>query len=437
MNVKKYLILLSISLLISWPALDAAPFVYVATSPDHTASIEVIDAATNTIVTSISLPGGNPNGNQDILFVAVMPNNQYAYVMDKDTQAVYVIDVATNTLLTGPGYPITTGIGIKPKNGAFTPDLKYLYIASDGDEFSVIDTATNTAIAGSPFTLTPSIMQAGFLAISPDGSTVYFADGGGNIIVPVSTATNASGTPISVGDPSSTQLGGLAITADGKTLYVVDSVNNLVYPITNLQIAPTVGAGIPAGISPVSIVLTPNDTAAYITNINMGVVSIINTITNTPVLPPISVGNDPFSLAITSNGNYVYVANFGSGTVSVINTKTNSTNVSGSPIDLTTYGMPFSLAITFTAAPTGVVGMRKNNVFLLQTARFLTITWSASSGAVSYNIYNGTTLVGSVPATCPLCFNALLASCDTGNNFFVSAVSTLGGESALAPVVVA
>jgi YVTN family beta-propeller protein len=155
-------------------------------------------------------------------------------------------------------------------------------------------------------------------------------------------------------------------------------------------------------------------------------------------LPPITVGNNPFYLAITPNGNYVYVANFGSGTVSVINTKTNSTNVSGSPIDLTAYGMPFSLATTFTAAPTNVVGVCKNNVFLLQTTRMLTITWNASitPGVTSYNIYNGTTLVGNVPAACPLTFNAFVPAGNNGQNFSVSAVSTLGGESILVSVVV-
>jgi DNA-binding beta-propeller fold protein YncE len=441
MNIQKYSIVLSIQLLIAAHALDAAPFVYATTAQGYDGTVVVIDAATNKIVTSIPLPAGvNPDQNADSLFIAIMPNNKYAYVMDKDTQAIYVIDIASNAVLTGAGYPITTGVGIKPKNGVFTPDSKYLYVASDGDEFTVIDTATNTAIPGSPFTFMPPnpSMQAGFLAMSPDGSTVYFANSNGNVIIPVSTATNMSGTPIAVGDPLTTQLNGIAITADGNTMYAVDGVNGVVYPITNLKTAPTAGAGISAGASPVGIVLTPRDTAAYITNISVNTVSVVNTLTNTPVLPPIPVGNTPFALAITSNGNFIYVINFVGESLSVINTNTNSTNVPGSPIDVSVYGVPFSLAITSTAAPTGVVGVRKNNVFLLQIARMLTITWNASitPGVTSYNIYNGSALVGSVPATCPLTFNAFVPAGDNGNNFSVTAVSTLGGESARTPVVI-
>ena len=438
MNVKKYGIALTLQLLIAGYAIHAAPFIYVTAAQGYEANVVVVDAAINKIVAAISLPDANPHEDADALFIAVMPNNKYAYVADKDTQAVYVIDIATNTLLTGPGYPIMSGIGVKPKFSMVTPDSKYLYIATDGDEFSVIDTATNTAIPGSPFTVMPSIMKTGFMAINQDSSIVYFANNSGNQVIPVSIATNLSGTPISVGDPSTTQLGGIAITTDGNTLYVVDSVNNVVYPITNVQTIPMVGTAIPAGNSPVDIVLSPYDTEAYITNISMGKVSIIDTITNTPVLPRIPVESNPFFLVITPNGDYVYVGNFGSGTISAINTATKSSNVAGTPIDISAYGRPFSLAITFTAAPTNVIGIRKCNQFLDKTERILMITWSASTtpNVTAYNIYNGTTLVGTVPATSSLAFNAYIPKGDNGDNFSVSAVSSLGGESALVPVVI-
>jgi hypothetical protein len=41
-----------------------------------------------------------------------------------------------------------------------------------------------------------------------------------------------------------------------------------------------------------------------------------------------------------------------------------------------------------------------------------------------------------VSATSPLTFNAFVPADDNGQNFSVSAVSTLGGESALTPVIV-
>src|SRR5258705_464341 len=63
---------------------------------------------------------------------------------------------------------------------------------------------------------------------------------------------------------------------------------------------------------------------AYVTNVNSNNVSVINTSTNTEVLPRIPVGANPVAMAITPNGAFVYVANSVSNNVSVINTSTNT-----------------------------------------------------------------------------------------------------------------
>jgi hypothetical protein len=86
-----------------------------------------------------------------------------------------------------------------------------------------------------------------------------------------------------------------------------------------------------------------------------------------------------------------------------------------------------------------VVGVRGKNTFLFQVAPMVTITWSASSAYAvsSYNIYNGTTRLGTVLAVAPLTFNAFVPAGDNGNNLSVTAVSSLGGESARTPVVIA
>jgi YVTN family beta-propeller protein len=82
--------------------------VYVA---NYSGNVSVIDAATNTVSTTIPV-GANPNG------VAVSPDGSKVYVTNVDSNNVSVIDAATNavstTILVGSG-PIAYGLFIQPR----------------------------------------------------------------------------------------------------------------------------------------------------------------------------------------------------------------------------------------------------------------------------------------------------------------------------------
>jgi YVTN family beta-propeller protein len=105
---------------------------------------------------------------------------------------------------------------------------------------------------------------------------------------------------------------------------------------------------------------------------------------------------------------------------------------------------PISITVTAScstpgpSAPTNVIGVIRNNVFLDKTERILTITWTASSSTdvISYNIYNGTTLIANILATAPLTFCTLLVNGDNGQNFSITAVDSNGNESVHVPVTV-
>jgi YVTN family beta-propeller protein len=73
------------------------------------------------------------------------------------------------------------------------------------------------------------------------------------------------------------------------------------------------------------IVVTPDGRRMYVTNRDVGQVTVFDTATNVPLMViPVGSGNDNLGLAISPDGKLVYVANLFSGTVTVIYTLTNA-----------------------------------------------------------------------------------------------------------------
>jgi YVTN family beta-propeller protein len=116
----------------------------------------------------------------------------FAYVPNDGSATVSVIDTATNTVV---GSPIP--VGTNPFAVAVTPDGKHAYVANDSDNnISVIDTATNTVV-GSPI---PVGSQPFFVAVTPDGKQAYVTNLSSNSVSVIDTGTNTVvGTPIPVG----------------------------------------------------------------------------------------------------------------------------------------------------------------------------------------------------------------------------------------------
>lgn len=105
---------------------------------------------------------------------------------------------------------------------------------------------------------------------------------------------------------------GLAFTPSGD-LYVANSGSNnvtLIDTSTNTVLVP----GIPVGTQPNFIAIAPNGNA-YVANIASSNVTVIDTTTNTALGTAIPVGTQPIDVAIAPNGK-VYVANFASNNVS-------------------------------------------------------------------------------------------------------------------------
>src|SRR6266480_2962667 len=116
------------------------------------------------------------------------------------------------------------------------------------------------------------------------------------------------------------------------------------------------------GVLVLSPVVWAGAPQAYITNLNDGTVSVIDTASNT-VMATVPVGNFPNGVAVTPDGAHVYVANVVDGTVSVIETASNTVTATV-PVGL----FPFGVAVTPDGAHVYVANQGSNNVAMIATA---------------------------------------------------------------------
>src|SRR5438874_1240858 len=98
-------------------AADAQDFAYVTNQ--GSASVSVINTATNTVVAAVGV-GSFPFG------VALTPDGTRAYVANFSSASVSVIDTANNTVVA------TVGVGFRPFGVALTPDGTRAYVTNFG-----------------------------------------------------------------------------------------------------------------------------------------------------------------------------------------------------------------------------------------------------------------------------------------------------------------
>jgi YVTN family beta-propeller protein len=163
---------------------EAAPFAYVANSPDGDGTVSVIDTATSppSVVATVQVGPRCPSHCGGPLAVAVTPDGKHVYVTDavgEPLGIVAVIDSASNTVVA------RVPVDAAPQGVAVAPDGKHVYVTSQrlfvSGTVSVIDT-TNTVVATVPVGNYPY-----GVAVTPDGKHVYVANG---TVWVIATATN-------------------------------------------------------------------------------------------------------------------------------------------------------------------------------------------------------------------------------------------------------
>jgi YVTN family beta-propeller protein len=343
-------------------------------------NVNVIDLATQTIVTSIGV-GFRPEG------LSVSPDGNRVYVANTFSNDVSVIDVATQTVTA------TIGVGSFPFGVGVSPDGSRVYVSNyRSATVSVIDAATNTVST----TIGVGDSPRG-LIVSPDGSRVYVANYESSTVSVIDAATNTVTATIGVERFPY----GVNVSPDGSRVYVTNSGS---YNVSVIDAAThTVTTTISVGAQPKGISVSPDGTRIYVVNNNSYTVSVINAATQT-VTATIDVGDGPEGISLSPDGSRVYVINHYSDNMSVIDAATNTVSstiaVGSLPLGYGNFirpgceGTPQSFTLTVEPAPMAAIRLTTAPAAtqpILQNTPGVTLTVTGcSGGAVSWQGPNGT-----------------------------------------------
>jgi YVTN family beta-propeller protein len=153
-------------------------YVYASCNGGH--AVAVIDVATETLVTTISMPAlSAPYG------IAVSADGRYVYASDYYTGRLMVIDASANRYLR------SVEVGAHPMLIVRSPDGKRLYVANNGSRgVSVLDIGGDPA---NPQVLVSNVPVAGYphgLAVTADGHYLVVANTYGDTLSVIDTSTN-------------------------------------------------------------------------------------------------------------------------------------------------------------------------------------------------------------------------------------------------------
>jgi YVTN family beta-propeller protein len=263
-------------------------------SDNHTSSISVLDTVARTNIATIPVdrePGEStitPDGRQ--LWVI----HQVAVLHDRGHSPVDVIDTATNLIITTILIP-----GKGAKDIKFTLDGRFAYIANNtAGEVDVIDTTTYQV------TSIPTGPGSRRLCISPAGDRVYVTNnyGAPGSVSAIDTATKQVIATIPVGVAPFD----VGITPNGNEAYVTNQHDGTVSVINTTTL--TVIATIPTGMLCQQLVITPDGTKVFVQNGFSDTVSAINTATHT-VIATLPTGHNPFTMLASRDDMKLYVCN--------------------------------------------------------------------------------------------------------------------------------
>jgi len=238
--------------------------------------VEVIDTATNLIITTVLIPG---QGAKDILFTL---DGRFAYIANNTLGEVDVIDTTTYQVTSIPTAEGSRRLAISPAG-----DRVYVsnnYAAS----VSVIDTATQQVIATIPVGRAPM-----GIAITPNGEEVYATNQRDGTVSVIDTTTLTVIATIPTGDLPQR----VVFTRDGTKAFVENGFSDTVSAIDTAT--HTVIATLPTGHNPFTMLASRDDMKLYVCNAKPSETTV--TVIDIPSLTVsdtiANVGLAPFELA--------------------------------------------------------------------------------------------------------------------------------------------
>ena len=257
--------------------------------------IDVIDAATNTVIDTIPTAGARR--------MAIHPDGSTGYLLIEGSDAVIVLDL-DSTAVTN-----TISVGDAPAAVAVLPDGSKFYVANFFDDnVSVIDTATETVLTTVAVGSMPLAMAA-----SPDSSEVYVGAFDGSLSV-ISTTTDTvvdSTTGLSVPKDA-------VVTPDGSTLYVCGEDRVTVIDTASVSVVTDVDVG--AGSSSSGIDALPDGSQVLVViadGPNDDMLGVIDTASNT-LVDFFTTGDAPAGVAVRDS--FIFADGFESGDTSAWST---------------------------------------------------------------------------------------------------------------------
>jgi YVTN family beta-propeller protein len=244
-----------------------------------------------------------------------------------------VIDRSVTTITVGP----------TPSGIAITPDGRFAYVANNNnngapgyDSISVINLQTNKVIKTIH---DDSFNQPYLIAMNSKGSKIYVTNSNSTTVTVINIETNLVEAIIGGFDGPS----GIVLTPDDTTAYVtnyggpegVQSGNGTTVRVVDLSSNAIVGPAITVDLAPADLAITPDGKLVYVINYRSGnpgtgTISVINTSSNTVVATLDAGLSGPYDIVMDSAGKYAYISNFGSNnffpygrTVSILDLSTN------------------------------------------------------------------------------------------------------------------
>jgi YVTN family beta-propeller protein len=306
-------------------------------SDNFTSSISVIDtvALTNSATIPVERRPGTsaitPNGTQ--LWVV----HQIAVQGDPNHSPVEVIDTATNQVITTVLIP-----GQGAKDILFTLDGSFAYIANNTlGQVDVIDTTTYQV------TTIPTEPGSRRLAISPAGDRIYVTNNHGTpgSVSAIDTATQQVIATIPVGAAPFD----VGVTPNNNEVYVTNQGDMTVSVIDTTTL--TVIATIPTGILSQQLVITPDGTKVFVANGFSDTVSVIDTATHT-VIATIPVAHHPWTIRLSPDDMKLYVCGGHDTKISVIDVASLTVSATIDNVGSGPWDLGFGPPLTPTATPT-------------------------------------------------------------------------------------